>query len=177
MTTSGGHVTGRAVRRARALAAAAGLVCLGVAAVPVVAGLHSTGQAAAAQGNGRTNDNCVEPSNGTGNCISTFGVTVGSVNPILPSQRRTMPVTFTNPNSFDISVTSYVVSVTTPSGRGCAASHLLVPAGTQRPAGGIAVPKKGSSGITIPVTLSNTVTDSCKGVPFSVTVDASGVKK
>ena len=137
---------------------------------------------AAANGNGNGNggnDNCVEPSNGNGNCVKTFGVKVGQTPLLYPTVTRNLPVTYSNPNSFDIEVTTYRVSVTVPASKTaiCPASSLLVPAGTVTLSPRITLAKKGSSTTTIPISLGANAPEGCQDVTFSVTVDASAVKK
>ena len=82
------------------------------------ASLFAAQQTAAAQGSGNGaggNDTCVVPSSGNGNCSKTFGVTVGKVGLIYPGQTRQLPVTWSNPNSFDLNVESYNVTAAVPS--------------------------------------------------------------
>lgn len=169
--------------RRRTWAGLAGVTVAGVALTAAV--LHSapvteltaTGQAVVAQGNGQSNDQCVTPSNGQGNCLSTFGVSVGAVNPIYPTQTRTLPVTFSNPNSFAIVVDSWKPTVSVPAGSACPASALSVPTDTRTAAGPPSVPAKGSASVTLPVTLLNTAPNACQRVTFAVTVTATAVKK
>lgn len=130
-------------------------------------------------GNAGSNDNCVEPSNGNGNCLKTFGVTVGQVPTLYPSLVRQVPVTYSNPNSFDISVTTYRVSVSVPSSRSsaCPASSLQVPAGTSTLTPALTAPRNGSVSTTFPVRLPADAPEGCQDVTFSITVNASAVKK
>jgi hypothetical protein len=135
---------------------------------------------AASNGNGSGgNDNCVEPSNGNGNCAKTFGVTVGQLPTLYPSLVRSLPVTYTNPNSFDISVTTYRVSVSVPGplSAACPASSLQVPAGTITLTPALTVARNGSVGTTVPVKLPADAPEGCQGVTFTITVNASAVKK
>jgi hypothetical protein len=122
------------------------------------------------------NTNCVTPSNSNGNCDKTFGVSVGSTGLLYPSVVRDLPVTFSNPNSFAIKVTSYSVSVAVPSSAtGCPASSLQVPAGPV--AVNLEMAKKGQANTTIPVKLGADAPEGCQDVPFSITVNASAVMK
>jgi hypothetical protein len=123
------------------------------------------------------NSNCVVPSNGNGNCDKTFGVSVGSTGLLYPSVVRNLPVTFSNPNSFDIKVTSYRVSVAVPasSATGCPASSLNVPPGTV--AVDVPMAKKGTASMSFPVSLGADAPEGCQNVPFSITVNASAVMK
>lgn len=135
---------------------------------------------AAANGNGNGgSDNCVDPSNGNGNCVKTFGVKVGQTPLLYPTLTRNLPVTYSNPNSFDIEVTTYRVSVSVPTSKAgaCPASSLLVPTGTVTLSPRIALPKKGSAATTIPIRLGADAPEGCQDVTFSVTVDATAVKK
>jgi hypothetical protein len=135
---------------------------------------------ASAQGNGSGgNDNCVVPSNGNGNCSKTFGVAVGKVGAIYPGQTKQLPVTWSNPNSFDIDVATYTAGVSVPStvASRCATSNLTVPAGTRTPSPAISVVRNGSTSTSIPVTMPKAAVDGCQGVAFTVTVNATAVKK
>jgi hypothetical protein len=136
--------------------------------------------ASGTNGNGSGgNDNCVEPSNGNGNCAKTFGVKVGQTPLLYPTVTRNLPVTYSNPNSFDIEVTTYRVSVSVPASKAtiCPASSLLVPTGTVTLAPRITLPKKGSAAATVPIGLGANAPEGCQDVTFSVTVDATAVKK
>jgi hypothetical protein len=133
---------------------------------------------AASSGTGG-NGNCVEPSNGNGNCVKSFGVTVGQVQTLYPGLLRTLPVTYSNPNSFDILVTTYRVSVSVPSSQAsaCPASSLQVPSGTVTLAPQTTVPKNGAVSTTVPIKLAPTAPDGCQSVTFTITVNATAVKK
>jgi hypothetical protein len=138
--------------------------------------------AASSNGNSSSsgsNDNCVEPSNGNGNCVKTFGVTVGSTPLLYPSLTRQLPVTFTNPNNFDIYITSYKVSVGVPAAKaaGCPASSLQVPTGTVTLAPQLTATKNSSVTTNVAITLPADARPGCQNVPFSITVNASAVKK
>ena len=124
-------------------------------------------------------DNCVDPSSQAGNCEHRFGVAVGQTQTLYPGLTRSLPVTFTNPNSFDILVTSYRVSVAAPASKAttCPASNLQVPSGTVNLNPRLAAPKQGSVATTVPIKLSADAPDACQQVTFSITVNASAVKK
>jgi hypothetical protein len=133
-------------------------------------------------GNGSSsgsNDNCVQPSNGNGSCVKAFGVTVGSTPLLYPSLTRQLPVTFSNPNNFDINVTSYKVSVGVPAAKaaGCPASSLLVPTGTVTLTPQLTATKNSSVTTNVDIKLPANAPEGCQNVPFSITVNASAVKK
>jgi hypothetical protein len=129
-------------------------------------------------GSSSSNDNCVEPSNGNGNCVKTFGVIVGSTPLLYPSLTRQLPVTFSNPNNFDIYVTSYKVSVGVPAtAAGCPASSLQVPTGSVTLTPQLTAPKNGSVTTNVAIKLPANAPEGCQNVPFSITVNASAVKK
>jgi len=134
---------------------------------------------APAASNGNGNGNCVEPSNGNGSCVKSFGVAVGSAPTLYPGLLRSLPVSYSNPNNFDIFVTSYRVSVSVPSSQTstCPASNLQVPAGTVTLSPRLTAPKKGSVATTIPIRLSANAPDGCQSASFSITVNASAVKQ
>lgn len=132
--------------------------------------------APAGTGNGNAG-NCVEPSNGNGNCEKSFGVTVGQTQALYPGVTRDLPVTFSNPNSFAIFVTSYRVSVPASTAAACAPSSLQVPNGTVTLSPRLTAPKNGSVSTTVPIELSADAPEACKQVTFTITVNASAVKK
>lgn len=149
---------------------------------PAPTGSTNAQVALAPAGNGNAGGstaNCVEPSNGNGNCEKRFGVTVGQTQPLYPSLTRSLPVTFSNPNSFDILVTTYRVSVSVPtsSAASCPASSLEVPSGTVTLSPRLTAPKKGSVVTAVPIKLSADAPEGCQQVSFTITVDASAVKK
>jgi hypothetical protein len=134
---------------------------------------------APASSNASGNGNCVEPSNGTGNCVKSFGVAVGQAQTLYPGLVRSLPVTYSNPNNFDILVTTYRVSVSVPSSQStvCPASSLQVPSGTVTLNPQLTAPRNGSVATTIPIKLSSGAPDGCQSVTFTITVNASAVKK
>ena len=129
--------------------------------------------------NGQSNDTCVVPSNATGNCLSTFGVAVAPIGAIYPGQAKQLRVTWSNPNAFDILVSSYAAAVNVPAAVSarCPAATLQVPAGTRTLDPKVAVPGKGTASTDIAVALPATAPNGCQGVSFRVTVTATAVKK
>lgn len=135
--------------------------------------------AASNSGNGGNSGsaNCVGPSNGNGNCEKSFDVTVGQTQTLYPGLTRALPVTFGNPNNFDIFVTTYRVSVSSANATSCPASSLQVPSGTVTLSPRLTSPKNGSVTTTVPVKLSADAPEGCQQVSFTITVNASAVKK
>ena len=130
-------------------------------------------------GNGIGTDNCVDPSSEAGNCDHRFGVTVGQAQTLYPGLTRALPVTYSNPNNFEILIATYRVSVSVPASKAavCPASSLEVPSGTVTLNPRLTAPKKGSVPTTIPIRLSAAAPDGCQQVTFTITVHASAVKK
>lgn len=120
--------------------------------------------------------------NSNGNCAghdNEFGVTVGTVTGLYPGRSTTVPVTYTNPNSFAIYVTGATLSATLVSSSAgtpaCSASYLVT--GTYPAASpGLLVAKNGSTATSLPVGLRATAPDACKRARWTITVTASGVK-
>jgi hypothetical protein len=106
-------------------------------------------------------------------------VTIGQTPLLYPTVTRNLPVSYTNPNSFDIEVSTYRVSVSVPSSNvaACPPSSLMVPAGTVTLNPRITVPKKGSVSRIIPIRLGADAPEGCQGVTFSITLNATAVKK
>jgi hypothetical protein len=148
-------------------------------------GTASTGQAvvlapqAASSNNGNGNNQCVDPASESANCPHTFGVRVGQSPLLYPGVATNLPVTFDNPNNFAISVSSYRVTVAVPaaSTSTCPASNLQVPAGTISLNPGLTIAKNASTATTIPIKLAPTAPNACQRVVFTITVNASAVKK
>jgi hypothetical protein len=134
--------------------------------------------ASGANANG-SNASCTDPSSGSGSCDHSVGVTVGQTQTLYPGLNRSVPVTFSNSNSFDILVTSYKVSVAVPASKAatCPASNLQVPTGTVTLNPKLVVPKKGSVATTVPIKLLANAPGACQQVTFTITVNASAVKK
>jgi hypothetical protein len=147
-------------------------------------GTTSTGQAlvlapqASSNGNGNGNGNnqCVDPASENANCPHTFGVRVGQAPLLYPGVPRNLPVTFINPNNFAIKVTSYRVTVATSS-TACPASNLAVVVGTVSLNPGLAIAKNDSTATTVPIKLVASAPDACQSVSFTITINASAVKK
>jgi hypothetical protein len=141
---------------------------------PQAAGNNGNGN-----GNGNGNNPCVDPASESPSCPHTFGVRVGQSPLLYPSVARNLPVTFVNPNNFAISVTSYRVSVVVPgaAATSCPASNLQVPAGTVSLNPGLAVAKNATTATTVPIKLAATAPAACQNVSFTITVNASAVKK
>jgi hypothetical protein len=141
--------------------------------------LAPTGSGKGSGGGSGGTDNCVDPSSQAGNCEHRFGVVVGQAQTLYPGLNRTLPVTYTNPNSFDIYVNTYRVSVSVPAAKAtlCPASNLLVPSGTVTLSPNLKVGRNASVSTTVPVKLAASAPDGCQQVAFSITVNASAVKK
>jgi hypothetical protein len=156
----------------------------GQTASPGVAGANQVVLAPAAtgtngNGNGNGNGNCLDPASESSSCQHSFGVTVGQSPLLYPGVLRSLPVTFTNPNNFDIYVTTYRVSVSVPASKAvaCPASSLQVPSGTVTLSPRLTSPRNASVTTTVPVKLGPNAPEGCQQVPFSITVNATAVKK
>jgi hypothetical protein len=141
---------------------------------PQAAGNNGNGN-----GNGNGNNPCVDPASENANCPHTFGVQVGQAPLLYPGVARNLPVAFSNPNNFAIAVSSYrvIVVVPGPAATTCPASNLQVPAGTVSLKPGLAVAKKATTATTVPIKLATTAPAACQNVSFTITVNASAVKK
>ena len=104
---------------------------------------------------------------------------VGAVTPIYPGQTRALPVTVTNPNSFDILVDQYTAVVKVPAGTpaGCGPSALVVPGGPVKLAPRVPVARQGTAAFTVPLQLRSSTVDACQRVAFAISVTATAVKK
>ena len=145
-------------------------------------GTTSTGQTlvlapqAANNGNGNGNNQCVDPASENPSCPHTFGVRVGQTPLLYPGVSRSLPVTFSNPNNFAIAVNSYRVTVASTA-TACTASNLEVVAGTVSLTPGLTIAKNASILATIPIKLGASAPDACQNATFTITVNASAVKK
>lgn len=136
--------------------------------------------AASSNGNGNGNgNNCLDPASESSACPHSFGVTVGQAPLLYPGLVRSLPVTFSNPNNFDILVTSYRVSVSVPATKvtTCPASNLQVPAGTITLSPRLTAPKNRSVTMLVPIKLSAGAPEACQQVSFTITLNASAAKK
>ncbi|WP_460818445.1 hypothetical protein [Nocardioides korecus] len=149
-----------------------------LASAPSAPTLLGRPAAAGVNGGGGGTDNCVQPSGGNGNCAGTFDVTVGSVTGLVPTRSVSVPVTFSNPNSFDIVVDGYSVTVPRTNATGCpttsvqAAGQVTLPS-TNR----VVVVAKKSASLSTVVTMLNSSPNACKGAQYTINVTASAVKK
>jgi hypothetical protein len=144
----------------------------------------STSVLAPAANNGNANgggsggtSNCVDPSSEAGNCDHHFGVAVGHAQTLYPGLTRTLPVTYSNPNNFDIFISTYRVSVSSANAAACPASNLLVPNGTITLNPTLKAAKNASVTASVPIKLSANAPDGCQHVTFTITVNSSAVKK
>jgi len=113
--------------------------------------------------------------------MGNLGVSVGHVFGLWPGRTAPLPVTFTNPNAFPVSVTAKVAvtsATTAPerSAAGCTPADLDVPSGPV-PADPLPVAADASTSTSVPVRLSRTATDGCKGASFTVSVTAWAVER
>lgn len=124
------------------------------------------------------NPNCNGGSTGGGN-VKELGVAVGTVDGLYPGKNVDLPVTYTNPHSFDVNVSSYTVEAAVPEGvaAACPASNLAVPAGTITLSPRLNVAPHSSTQSDVPIGLRASAPDGCQNVTFSVTVTAWAVKK
>ncbi len=132
-------------------------------------------------GNANANNNANPNCNGVGNpnCpgdgpVKSFGVTLGALTGLYPGGTKPMTVTYTNPESFDIKVTSVTpAAAATTSKAGCAGSNVTFGAVSLL---NKVVSRNGQATVTIPVGLIRTAANACKGAVFTITVTASAVK-
>ena len=132
--------------------------------------------------NGSNNASCTPSTSGP---VKSFGLTVGAMTGIYPTGSKPIPLTFTNPHSFDIVVKTVSVAVRNAS-TDCSATHLQRPSGTVTLASPVVVPKNGSAagpaptsadGQTLRVTLLNSAPNACQRATWPVTVTATAVQR
>lgn len=143
---------------------------------PQNAPLHFTASGSTAPvGNGNSNGNTDSSTgcNTNGNCVKSFGVKVGDVAGLYPGLATSIPVTYTNPNSFPIYVTT--ATATAAGTSACDGTNLVVGTKTM-PAAGLLVDRNSSTISSMPVTLKSSTTDACKGATWTITVTAQAVK-
>ncbi len=117
-----------------------------------------------------------------GNCNGRnkeFGVAVGDVAGLFPGATTPLPVTYTNPNSFGIKVTSATVTATlitagAAAAPGCSNSYVVT--GTYPNPAGVVVARNGTASATLPFGLKATAPDACKRARWKITVTATAVK-
>lgn len=150
---------------------------------PAQGALGGSGSSATSAPSG--NNGNTDPTTGcntNGNCTghdNQFGVTVGNVSGLYPGRSTTVPVTFTNPNSFAINVTGATLSATLVSASAgtpaCSASYLVTGA-YPFASPGLLVAKNGSTSTSLPIGLRSTAPDACKQARWTITVTADAVK-
>lgn len=108
--------------------------------------------------------------NGQANGHKDFVVS-GQVENLRPGGTQPMVLTVRNPNSVGIRVTSLTVSAVSASTT-CQASYLTLPQWT----GSLVVPKKGSSTLTVQVSLKPAAPNACQGARWPLSYGGTAVK-
>jgi hypothetical protein len=109
--------------------------------------------------------------------MKEFTLALGSTGSLYPGITRSLSVTFTNPQAFDIKVTTLRVTAERASqNSSCAASNLTLPSGTTNLSPAILVPRKASSGTALTVGLKSSAGEECQNAGFVITVTATAVK-
>lgn len=157
---------------AGAIAAAGGLLVM-----PEILGRGSLGQPTEPAGVLGVSAGVGSVSSNGGGSTKHLRVSVGSSVGLWPGRTVGLPVTVTNPNSFDISVTSYSVAVTGTSKPACAVDNLTTGPSTASPSTPVAVGRHGTAANSVPVTLRSTAPDPCAGARFTLSVTAVAVKR
>jgi hypothetical protein len=148
-----------------------------ISSAQVLAPAANAGNNGNGTGNGNgSSPNCLDPSSENGNCIHPLVVDVGQVDALYPGVGQPLPVTFTNPYNFDIYITSYRVSRTSLK-TGCPATDLQIPTTTYTPSPKLTVAKNGFITEYVQIKLSADAVEACQLANFSITVNASAVKK
>jgi hypothetical protein len=123
--------------------------------------------------NGQNNSSCA------GNApVKEFGLRLGTTGAMYPGLSNNLRVDLTNPQSFDIKVTTLTVSASrAPSNTGCSVSNLSVPTGTTTLNPAITVAPKSSTWTKIAIGLVSDANQACQEAGFVITVTATAVKK
>lgn len=108
--------------------------------------------------------------NGGGNDKKDFVIS-GNVNGLYPGSSRTLVVTLTNQNNFDIRVTSLSAAVSDPPGP-CTAGVVRV----DPMSGTVVVPKNGTATTTLTARMANDPSNDCKSTSFGLTYTGTAVK-
>ena len=136
---------------------------------PIFVAVGSTDNSANPGCNGQNNTTC----NGKAP-VKAFETIVGDLGGMYPGSSSPLRVSFRNPESFDIKVTTLSVSAV-PGSPTCPTTYLQIPS-TVTLAPAVVLARKGGTGsTTIPVGLKPTAIDACKNVSFNVTVTATAV--
>jgi hypothetical protein len=91
-----------------------------------------------------------------------------------PGSSTPIRVTYVNPESFAIRITSVTPSASMPTAvTGCSAADVRFGAVSEPSQ---VVPRNGTATVYIPVGLRSSANDPCKGQEFTITVTATGVK-
>lgn len=136
---------------------------------PSFVAVGSTSNSANPGCNGQNNTTC------NGNApVKAFEVTVGDLGGMYPGSSGPLRVSFKNPESFDIKVTTLAISAATTS-PACPSTYLQVPSSVTLAQPVVLARKGGTGSTTITVGLTPTAIDACQNVSFNVTVKATAV--
>jgi hypothetical protein len=98
-------------------------------------------------------------------------VVTGTVAGLYPGAQRPLILTVSNPNNFDIKITSLTVNVGNAA-PGCNAANLQV----SEFSGSVIVPKDGTTTTTLQATMARGAGDSCQGATFPLSYGGTAVK-
>lgn len=102
-----------------------------------------------------------------------LGVTVGGLRGLYPGLADRLPVTYTNPNPFPVSVTKVLVD--SPGTRACGRQYFVT--GTYPQAAPVRIPGRSSVSTTVPFGMTSSAPNACQGVAVRVDVTATAVKR
>ena len=136
---------------------------------PTFVAVGSTSNSGNPSCNGKSNSSC------TGNApTKQFEVTVGNLGGMYPGSSEALPLSFMNPESFDIKVTTLQIDAVADS-TGCPTTYLQYPTSVALAPAVVLSRKGGTGSTTVPVGLKPSATDACQDVSFTVTVTATAV--
>jgi len=98
---------------------------------------------------------------------------VGDLTGLWPGRTARLPVTYTNPKPFAVSVTSVVVD--TPGTKACGGQYFVT--GTYRQAAPVQIPGRASVSTTVPFGMKLSAPNACQGAAVRVDVTATAVKR
>jgi hypothetical protein len=150
-----------------------------LASTPVVDERQSAGPTFVAVGstNNSANPSCNGKSNNTcsGNApTKAFDVTVADMGGMYPGSSDPVAVTFLNPQSFDIKVTTLQI-IAVAGSSACPTTYLNFPTSVALAPAVVLTRKGGTGSTTVPVGLKPSAVDACQNVSFDVTVTATAV--
>lgn len=101
----------------------------------------------------------------------------GSIVDLYPGATATLTLRFSNPLPQDIVVMTADVTVVSTDKPGCSTSSVAATSYAAPSGGGVAVPKRGTATVGVPISMRASADDACSGATFSLAYAGTAVPK